>query len=123
MRRFLPFALLLALMLLGGRVAYAGVNPALANIPLNTWVHIDPKSFDANGVDITASAGWPWNAFSGMCYDSDHKAIIMFGGGGHGGRRGNDVWMYDTGKNEWRMQYFPIRHRPIPTPSTTTPPR
>lgn len=107
-RRSLPFAILLfALAMPGGRVATAGVNPALANIPLNTWVHIDPKSFDANGVDITASAGWPWNAFSGMCYDSDHKAIIMFGGGGHGGRRGNDVWMYDTGKNEWRMQYFP----------------
>lgn len=88
-------------------VAGAALNPALTNIPLNTWVKITPKSFDANGADISVAGGFPWNPFSGLAYDAVHGTILMFGGGGHGGRRGNDVWIYDTGKNEWRMQYFP----------------
>jgi hypothetical protein len=85
---------------------HAAVNPALTNIPTNTWVKVSTRSYDANGVDIS-SQGFPWNAFSGMVYDPDHRALLMFGGGGHGGRRGNDVWMYDVGSSIWRMQYFP----------------
>ena len=86
--------------------AEAGINPNLTSIPTNTWVKLSPKSFDANGTDVS-SIGFPWNAYSGSVYDPDDRAILMFGGGGHGGRRGNDVWMYDTGKNEWREQYLP----------------
>jgi len=86
--------------------AEASINPNLTNIPTNTWVKLTPKSYDANGVDIT-STGFPWNGYSGLVYDSDDRSLIMFGGGGHGDRRGNDVWLYDIGKNEWRMQYIP----------------
>jgi len=98
--------MLVTSLLLSTGIAYSGINPDLANIPTNTWVKLSPKSYDANGVDVTTT-GFPWNAYSGGVYDSDLGAILMFGGGGHGGRRGNDVWMYDIAKNEWREQYLP----------------
>jgi hypothetical protein len=105
-RRVLVVATVLVLVTALTERAQAGINPQLTNLPLNTWVKLTPKSFDSNGVDISVD-GYPYGGYSGMVYDPDHKALILFGGGGHGGRRGNDVWMYDIGKNEWRMQYWP----------------
>jgi len=96
----------IVLMLFITGVAWGGLDPKVANIPTNTWVKLSPKSFDANGVDVT-NIGLPWNSFSGMVYDRDDRAILMFGGGGHGGRRGNDVWLYNIGLEEWHEQYFP----------------
>ncbi|HET9941264.1 MAG TPA: hypothetical protein VFR25_09165 [Candidatus Eisenbacteria bacterium] len=94
-------------MVVEARPTPAAVNPALTNIPNNTWVQLNSKSYDANGTDITVAGGWPCNSYSALVYDPDHRALLMFGGGGHGGRRGNDVWMYDIGSDAWRMQYFP----------------
>jgi hypothetical protein len=84
-----------------------GVNPALASLPLNTWTKLNPKSYDANGVDLNGK--YPVFTFSGMVYDPDSKAIIQFGDGGHtsGSMYGNDIFMYFTETNEWRQQYLP----------------
>ena len=54
---------------------------------------------------VVTSDGMPWNAYSGLVYNPDIVGIMMFGGGGHGGRRGNDVWIYDITANQWRQQY------------------
>jgi len=86
--------------------AQSGLNPALTNLAVNTWTRLSPRVLDPNGADVT-SAGFPINGYSGMVYDPEHRAIIMFGGGGHGTRRGNDVWMYDTATNTWQQQYTP----------------
>lgn len=96
----------IALMISVAGVAWGALDPKVANIPTNTWVKLSPKSFDASGLDVT-NIGFPWNSFSGMVYDRDDRAILMFGGGGHGGRRGNDVWLYNIGLEEWHEQYFP----------------
>jgi hypothetical protein len=84
----------------------AVVNTDLTTIPENMWIKLAPKVFDATGKDIT-DVGFPAHANSGEVYASGAHAILMFGGGGHGGRRGNDVWLYDIAKNEWRQQYSP----------------
>jgi hypothetical protein len=49
----------------------------------------------------------------------EYGSILSWGGGGHGASRmGNDVWMYNTAKNEWRqmtpgdpMSGYPTRPR------------
>ncbi len=87
-------------------LAQPAPNPALVAIPDNTWTRLFPRIFDANNQEITSS-GLPWNSYSGTVYNPDIGGIMMFGGGGHGARRGNDIWIYDTARNEWRQQYAP----------------
>jgi Kelch motif len=78
-------------------------SQSLQDIPGNTWTRMSPRILNASGQDVTM----PWNAYSGLVYNPDIVGIMMFGGGGHGGRRGNDVWIYDITANQWRQQYAP----------------
>lgn len=79
-------------------------SPALQDVAVNTWTRLSPRVVDASGQTLSAL---PWNAYSGLVYNPDIVGIMMFGGGGHGGRRKNDVWIYDITANEWRQQYAP----------------
>ena len=90
-----------------------GCNPDFNSLPANTWVKLNPTIIDPYGNDITAG-GFPHNAFSGAWYASSIHALLLFGGGGHGRRRGNDVWRYDTALNRWQQLY-------TPDPQTTYP--
>jgi hypothetical protein len=94
------------------------LNYALQSIPTNTWVKLSPKVFDANGTEL-ATAGVPYNAFSGQVFAPEFGSIIQFGGGGHGGRRGNDIWLYNVVANEWRQQYFPDPQSAYPWDGTS----
>lgn len=86
--------------------AQTGVNPSLTNLPVNTWTQLSPRVLDPNGNDVTSS-GFPMPGYSGMVYDPEIHGIIMYGGGGHGTRRGNDVWIYDIATNTVKQQYAP----------------
>jgi hypothetical protein len=111
-KRFLSFSALLftavpGLLLVPLTASAAeGENPALAGLAENTWTLMSPTVIDASGADVT-SDGFPYNGYSGLVYDPCHHALLMFGGGGHGTRRGNDVWRYDTAANTWRQDYAP----------------
>ena len=85
-----------------------------SSIPDNTWVKLNPDLYDHNGNLITE---FPWNPYSGMVYNSDSGTILMFGGGGHGNREGNDVWEFNISRNEWRQHYAPEPEENYPTQS------
>jgi len=72
-----------------GGAAPARVNPALARIPLNTWVRILPQE----------KGPWKRN-YSGMCFDSLAGRVLYFGGG-HFSYPGNEVEAYRVGANRW----------------------
>jgi hypothetical protein len=91
------------------------LDSSLVSIQPNTWVKLNPKVYDAAGADITA-IGIPFNNYSGVTFASDYRSILMFGGGGHGDRRGNDVWLYDVATNTWQQQYAPDPETNYPAP-------
>ena len=65
------------------------VNPALRNIPENTWVRMLP-----------AEKG-PWKRnYSGMCFDSN-AGRVLYWGGGHFSYPGNEVQAYIVGEKRW----------------------
>jgi len=62
------------------------LNPALLNLPLNTWVHVKPNR-NPEG-----------RSFSGVCWG---HGLIFYFGGGHASYVGNDVELYDVAANTW----------------------
>jgi hypothetical protein len=65
------------------------VNPALRDIPQNTWVRV-----------LAARQG-PWKRnYSGMCFDSK-AGRVLYWGGGHFSYPGNEVQAYRVGENRW----------------------
>jgi hypothetical protein len=84
-------------------ISNKGRNPALIDQPVNTWVRLDPTVKRYDGTD--EPNGFPKMQFSRSVFAPEYGAIIHWGGGGHGAARvGNDVWLYDTAKNEWRQE-------------------
>ncbi|HET9941404.1 MAG TPA: FlgD immunoglobulin-like domain containing protein, partial [Candidatus Eisenbacteria bacterium] len=66
---------------------------------------------------------FPMMQFGRAVFAPEYGSIIYWGGGGHGHSRvGNDVWLYDTARNEWRQVTpgDPIESYPnpgLPTPN------
>ena len=78
-------------------------NPAFADLPLNTWVQLHPASYRFDGTREVADR-FPIMQFGRAVFAPEYGSIISWGGGGHGASRmGNDVWLYDTARNEWRQ--------------------
>jgi hypothetical protein len=78
-------------------------NSVLWGLPANTWVKLQPKSFRFDGSRETNDM-FPMMQYGRAVFAPEYGSIISWGGGGHGAsRQGNDVWMYDTARNEWHQ--------------------
>jgi hypothetical protein len=96
-------------------------NHALRDIPVNTWVKLAPASYRYDG---TREAGdrFPLMQYGRAVFVPEYGSILSWGGGGHGASRmGNDVWMYNTAKNEWRQMTPGDPLSGYPNPGLATP--
>lgn len=96
-------------------------NRTLRDLPVNTWVKLSPASYRFDG---TREAGdrFPMMQFGRAVFAPEYGSILSWGGGGHGQSRiGNDVWMYDTARNEWRQMTPGDPLSSYPNPGAATP--
>jgi hypothetical protein len=85
-------------------ISNKGFNSTLVNLPVNTWQLLSTTAFKHDG---TASAGFPHNSYSGGVFAPEFGSMMIFGGGDHGERLGNDVWMYNTATSKWYQWTLP----------------
>jgi hypothetical protein len=96
-------------------------NHALRDLPINTWVKLHPASYRYDGTREAADR-FPMMQFARAVFVPEYGSILSWGGGGHGASRiGNDVWMYDTARNEWRQMTPGDPLSSYPNPGLATP--
>jgi hypothetical protein len=96
-------------------------NQALRDMPVNVWVKLSPATYRYDGTREVADR-FPMMQYGRAVFVPEYGAILYWGGGGHGQSRiGNDVWMYDTARNEWRQMTPGDPLSSYPNPGLTTP--
>jgi hypothetical protein len=116
MWRFPAAILAVAALLVAGDLAFAGnpaPNPALIQLPENSWKYLDPKPYtrqsatkrDENApLKVMTTKEPPFREYTSPIY-GDGK--IYYFGGGHSGYPGNDMEIFDPIANSWRQCYPP----------------
>lgn len=98
-------------------------NEDLVNQTTNTWRRIKARSRKADGTGGgAADTTFPYMVYGQMSFSTEYGGIFYYGGGGHGGRRGNDVWYFNTGDTTFKQMYVPdsIYAYPVTTSSISS---
>lgn len=92
-------------------ISNKGFNSTLVNLPVNTWQNLAPDAFKHDGTPSdTDGKEFMHNSYSGGVFAPEWGSMLLFGGGDHGERLGNDVWIYNTETNKFYQWTLPDSH-------------
>jgi hypothetical protein len=79
-------------------ISREGANPTFVNQTPNTWRRLaPPRVINADGTGGgAADTNAPYMTFTDWVFAPEYGGGFYWGGGGHSGRRGNDVWFFNT---------------------------
>jgi hypothetical protein len=78
-------------------------NDRFVNQTVNTWRRLTPqKVHNADGTGFgAADTNVAYHDFSQAVFAPEYGGVFYYGGGGHHGRQGNDVWFFNTADTSW----------------------